>query len=139
MPNANGFVEDDVRTVPKLEQVSQRLFRNPQVPRSLQRTRSQPQISQSISKEHYQYRWPRHLSFSVVVDVIAASDEMASDHSGEFDVRKHADSALTWEKARDQHAQQLNDYLQSLQTGEGVVVERRVGDIEDIELIAEEI
>ncbi|KAL8867946.1 MAG: hypothetical protein Q9174_005328, partial [Haloplaca sp. 1 TL-2023] len=133
IPQTNGSAagKDDIKD--DLNRVSRRLFTSPQMPNILQRTQSQPAISQSIIQEHYQYRWPRHLSFSVVVDVIAANEDMALDPSGELEARKHADSALAWEQALNQHSQNLNTYLSSLQKGEGTVVDRRVGDIEDID------
>ncbi|KAL8703996.1 MAG: hypothetical protein Q9201_002828 [Fulgogasparrea decipioides] len=132
----NAAMFGDLKSPQNHEETGKRLFRGTQVPSSLQRTQSLPHISNSITAEHYHYRWPRHLSFSIVVDVFAASDPTASssEEAGELNARvANADSALLWEKARDEHAQQLNDYLQRLRTGEGLVVERRVGDIETID------
>ncbi|KAL9027372.1 MAG: hypothetical protein Q9196_004088 [Gyalolechia fulgens] len=100
---------------------------------ALQRTRSLPPDSRSITKEYYQYRWPRHLSFSNVVDVVAANDDILSSRTGELDVKKHVEAALAWEKTRDEHAQRTNQYLMELQTAEGFWVEQRVADIEAID------
>ncbi|KAL8738502.1 MAG: hypothetical protein Q9181_000713 [Wetmoreana brouardii] len=138
-PDKDGTSKNDARPLASEEvsQVNVAIVKDlDSPPQSLQRTKSLPQIFNSITVEHYQYRWPRHLSFSIVIDVLAASDPMnsSSGDTGELNARvTNASSALLWEKARDEHAQQLNAYLQSLQTGEGLVVERRVGDIETID------
>lgn len=133
LPIVNGHIARDLDETKHHEQDGQRLFRKPEGPLVLKRTRSQPLIARSITKEHFQYRWPRHLSFSNVVDVVAASDEIMSSRAGELDARKHPESALLWEKSRDQHAQRLNEGLKDLETEEGFWVEQRVGDIEAID------
>ncbi|KAL8785016.1 MAG: hypothetical protein Q9213_003609 [Squamulea squamosa] len=111
------------------------VFRETQIPRSLQRTHSFPQLSLSYTnKEDFQYRWPRHLSFSTVVDVLAASEEeIVSSSAAELEAKKFPDTALALEKAREIHAQRLNERLDDLQHGEGFWVERRVGDIEEVD------
>lgn len=130
LPTANGEIDGDLDIHGK---DGKRLFRRPQGPPVLQRTKSQGLISQPVIKEHYRYRWPRHLSFSNFVDVVATSDEMVSSRAGELDARSHPESALLWEKTRDQYAQQLNEYLEDLRTQEGVWVKQRVTDIEAID------
>ncbi|KAL8732997.1 MAG: hypothetical protein Q9166_002395 [cf. Caloplaca sp. 2 TL-2023] len=110
-------------------------FGESRLPPSLQRTQSQPQLSMpTANKEHYQYRWPRHLSFSTVIDVIAASEnELVSSNAAELEARKHPDTAVAWEKTRESHAQRLNEILEDLQRDEGFWVTRRVGDIEEVD------
>ncbi|KAI4235015.1 MAG: hypothetical protein L6R40_006561 [Gallowayella cf. fulva] len=119
----------------KAQKGGRHIFLEAKIPRSLRRTSSQPQLSQStINKEYFQYRWPRHLSFSTVVDVVAANeDEIVSRSEAELEARKHPDAALALEKTRRLHAQQLNESLRNLQEGEGFWVKRRVGDIEDVD------
>ncbi|KAL9022240.1 MAG: hypothetical protein Q9185_000640 [Variospora sp. 1 TL-2023] len=128
----DDIVRDNVPS-PHDEKESQRLFRKPRGPSALQRTRSQPLLLKSMVKEHRESRWPRHLSFSNVVDVVAASDELISSRSGELEAKKQPDSALLWEKTRDQYAQHLNSFLDDLQAHEAFWVEQRVGDIEAID------
>lgn len=132
-PTPNEHIAEDLDTTRHYDKDGKRLFQISHGPLSLQRTRSQPLLCRSITKEHYQDRWPRHLSFSNVIDVVAASDEMMSSRDGELDARKHPDSALVWEMTRDQYAQQLDQYLQDLQAEEGFWVEQRVGDVEAID------
>ncbi|KAI4088275.1 MAG: hypothetical protein LQ344_006189 [Seirophora lacunosa] len=133
LPITNGDIAHDIVSMPHDEKEGQRLFRMLRSSLPLQRTRSQPSLPQSVTKEHRQYRWPRHLSFSNVVDVVAASDELISSRSGELEAKKRPDSALLWEKTRDQYSQHLNEYLDELQADEASWVEQRVGDIEAID------
>ncbi|KAL8805563.1 MAG: hypothetical protein Q9200_005372 [Gallowayella weberi] len=111
------------------------VFRKSEIPRSLQRTQSQPQLCISTeNRRHSQYRWPRHLSFSTVVDVVAASEEEVVSSSGaELEAKKHPDTALAREMTKELHAQRLKQSLTGLQDIEGVWVKGRVGDIEGID------
>ncbi|KAL8774101.1 MAG: hypothetical protein Q9209_001209 [Squamulea sp. 1 TL-2023] len=111
------------------------VFRENQTPRSLQRTRSLPQLSLSYTnKEYFQYRWPQHLSFSTVVDVLAASEEgIVSSGAAELEAEKVSDTALALEKVKEIHTQRLKECLDDLQQGEGSWVERRVGDVEEVD------
>ncbi|KAL8678067.1 MAG: hypothetical protein Q9186_005562 [Xanthomendoza sp. 1 TL-2023] len=117
------------------EKRGRHIFRENKLPQSLQRTQSQPQLCVSTdNKEHFQYRWPRHLSFSTVVDVVAASeDEVVSSSAAELEAKKYPDTALAREKTRELHAQRLNQSLIGLQDIEGFLVKGRVGDIEGID------
>ncbi|KAL9595570.1 MAG: hypothetical protein Q9219_006366 [cf. Caloplaca sp. 3 TL-2023] len=133
LPTATAAVADDSGKLQRIEGDGHQLFGKPSSPRALQRIKSQPLISRSITKEHYQYRWPRHLSYSNVVDVVSANDDFLWSRTSELDLKKHADSALVWEKARDEHARRINECLSALQTAEGFCVEERVGDIEAID------
>ena len=139
--------KDAVRTKPKdlpkidgdivikAERGEKHIFRETKVPQTLQRTQSLPQLSSALtSKEHFQYRWPRHLSFSNVVDVLAAGeDEVSSSNTAELEAMKYPDTALALEKAREVHAQRLNQSLNDMQQSEGFWITRRVGDIEDVD------
>ena len=109
------------------------LFTRHQYPAVLQRTKSEPLFPGFTSREHYQYRWARHLSFTNVVDVMAASDEMLSSRTGELETRKHPESALIWEKTRDKYARRMIEILEDLRTSEGSWVEQMVGKIEAID------
>lgn len=133
LPATSKDMLDDLDKSQHIKKGGHQLFLKCQNPLALQRTRSLPPDSSSITKEHYQYRWPRHLSFSNVVDVVAANDDILLNRTGELDVRRHADPALVWEKTRDEQAQRTCQYLRELQTGEGFWVEQRVADIEAID------
>lgn len=124
---------DDLDKSQHIKKGDNQPFPKSQSPLYLQRTRSLPPDSRSITKKHYQYRWPRHLSFSNVVDVVAANDDILLTRTGELDVKRHADPALVWEKTRDEHGQRTYQYLRDLQTAEGLWVEQRVADIEAID------
>ncbi|KAL8924313.1 MAG: hypothetical protein Q9208_004094 [Pyrenodesmia sp. 3 TL-2023] len=133
LPTTGSYAAGEPSMTGLYDKDGNRPFRSLQGPLALQRSRSQPLVPPSTPKERYQYRWPRHLSFSNVVDVVAASDEIMSSRAGELDARRHPESALMWERSRDQHSQQLNEMLKALETEEGLWVEQRVGDIEAID------
>ncbi|KAI4180359.1 MAG: hypothetical protein LQ346_007013 [Caloplaca aetnensis] len=132
-PTTSGHKVSDAGATAPSDGDGKQPFRKAQEPPALQRTRSQPLVLVSATKERYRDRWPRHLSFSNVVDVVAASDEIMSNRAGELDARRRPESALMWERSRDQLSQQLIEILRDLETGEGVWVEQRVGDIEAID------
>ncbi|KAL8645525.1 MAG: hypothetical protein Q9226_007258 [Calogaya cf. arnoldii] len=130
LPKIDGDVAIDA------EKGGKHIFREPRIPRSLQRTQSLQQISSSLAnKEHFQYRWPRHLSFSTVIDVLAASEDetFSGSHTAELEAKKYPDTALALEKTREMHAQRLNSSLKDLQQGESFWVTRCVSNIEDID------
>ncbi|KAI4168169.1 MAG: hypothetical protein LQ343_006608 [Gyalolechia ehrenbergii] len=133
LPKTTGDMADDLDKSQHIKRGDDQPFQKSQSFLALQRTRSLPSDSRSITKEHYQDRWPRHLSFSNVVDVVAANDDILLSRTGELDVEKHADPALVWEMTRDEHAQRTNQYLMELQTAEGFWVEQKVADIEAID------
>ncbi|KAL8932101.1 MAG: hypothetical protein Q9216_006960 [Gyalolechia sp. 2 TL-2023] len=133
LPTITRGTVDDLDKTQHTKKGDDGTFRESQSSLSLQRTKSLPPDSRSITKEHYQYRWPRHLSFSNVVDVVAANDDILSSRTGELDVKRHADPTLVWETTRDEHAQRTNQYLMELQGAEGFWVEQRVVDIEAID------
>ena len=118
------------------EKGGKHVFRETNLPPPLQRTQSLPQISSSVStEEHFQYRWPRHLSFSTVVDVLAASEDptFSNTNSTELEAEKHPNTALALEKTRALHSQRLNATLTDLQQTESHWVTRRVANIEEID------
>lgn len=130
LPKLDGDIVIDA------EKGGKHIFRETRLPQSLQRTQSLPQISPSLAnKEHFQYRWPRHLSFSTVIDVLAASEDepFSSSDTAELEAKKYPDTALALEKTRQMHAQRLNSSLEDLQQSESFWVTRRVGNIEDID------
>ncbi|KAI4250033.1 MAG: hypothetical protein L6R42_008804, partial [Xanthoria sp. 1 TBL-2021] len=130
LPKLDGDIVIDA------EKGGKHIFRGTRLPQSLQRTQSLPQISPSLAnKEHFQYRWPRHLSFSTVIDVLAASEDepFSSSDTAELEAKKYPDTALALEKTRQMHAQRLNSSLEDLQQSESFWVTRRVGNIEDID------
>ncbi|KAI4092625.1 MAG: hypothetical protein LQ339_007873 [Xanthoria mediterranea] len=130
LPKLDGDIAIDA------EKGGKHIFRETKLPRSLQRTQSLPQISLSLAnKEHFQYRWPRHLSFSTVVDVLAASEDetFSSSNTAELEAKKYPDTAVVLENTHQMHAQRLHSSLQDLQQGESFWVLRRVSNIEDID------
>ncbi|KAL8995650.1 MAG: hypothetical protein Q9169_004659 [Polycauliona sp. 2 TL-2023] len=130
LPRIDGDVAIDA------EKSGKHIFRETKLPRSLQRTQSLPQISSSLAnREHFQYRWPRHLSFSTVVDVLAASEDptLSSSNTAELEAKKYPDTALALEKTRELHSQRLNSTLKDLQQGESYWVTLRVANIEEID------
>ncbi|KAL8685665.1 MAG: hypothetical protein Q9218_007620, partial [Villophora microphyllina] len=114
----------------------QRLFQEAQNPLPLQRTQSLPSISPSATPEHHHHhRWPRHLSFSIVVDVLSASDSLVttSTPDSSLEAGKTAATALQYETSLTHHAQHLSTILSSLQNRENPLISHRVTDIETID------
>lgn len=136
----SGNVSDATKAGPKVETVprsprlkDKRLFEEQLQP--LQRTQSLPSLSPSITPEHHHHRWPRHLSFSIVVDVLSASNSLLAPSSTDttLETRKTATSALQHETSLLHHIQQLSSQLSTLQSGEAPLVSHRVNDIEAID------
>ncbi|KAL8745177.1 MAG: hypothetical protein Q9190_002654 [Brigantiaea leucoxantha] len=103
------------------------------IPIALQRTNSLPQLPNLGKENSHVYRWPRQLSFSVVVDVVSVTDDSGWKAAGELDARNSADTALSWERARGFDVQTMNDALRVLKDQDGVWVKRKVSDIEDLD------
>ncbi|KAI4242287.1 MAG: hypothetical protein LQ352_007271 [Teloschistes flavicans] len=100
--------------------------------RPFQRTQSLTSLSPSITPEHHHHRWPRHLSFSIVVDVLSASDSLSTTENT-LQVRQSATTALQHEKSLTHHMQQLSTQLSSLQSDEAKLISHRVDEIESID------
>ena len=132
-PKDLTFSKPKLEELENIERDSHTPFRRTKQPLALQRTTSAPQIPRPSTYQRYQYRWPRHLSFSIVVDVISSSDDIAWSKTGELDAKANPDTLLAWEKSKDFEAQRMDEHLSNLKTKDGIWVEQRVGVIEDID------
>ncbi|KAI4216672.1 MAG: hypothetical protein LQ351_001161 [Letrouitia transgressa] len=100
---------------------------------ALTRTQSLSRLPNQRKEYFNQYRWPRHLSFSVVVDVVSAIDDDISPKACEKADRKDAYAALLRETVKDLDMQATNDALTILKNQDGAWVKQKVGDIEDLD------
>ena len=99
-------------------------------PLLLQRTKSLSHLPADTQNSSSEARWPRHLSFSAVVDVVAAGVDTAS--LDDIATRKSLD-ALAAEDHLTMWARHLTTQLQDLSACDGSWVERRVGDVHELD------
>lgn len=100
-------------------------------PLVLQKTKSLPNLRAGTQNSSYEARWPRHLSFSDVVDVVAAGVDTAT--SDDFATRKSLDAALAVEDHLATCARYLATQLQALSACDGSWVEQSVEDVHDLD------
>lgn len=93
---------------------------------ALKRTRSYSDISGSSLKNTCGYRWPRHLSFSAVVDVVCASPDYGSINAGDLQTRGEPEAALVIEESLSFHARLLGQRLDQIRDHVGFWTERKV-------------
>lgn len=98
----------------------------------LKTTRSLPQLSVDELKSSYGHRWPRHLSFSAVADVVNLVNESTSGQA-EWNARRNPDSALIMEEGMLSEARQMGARLQNLKDQIGLWVEERVDHVNDFD------
>lgn len=100
-------------------------------PLLLQRTKSSSHLPVGTQNSSYEARWPRHLSFSAVVDVVAAGVDTASVDDVATSKSLHA--ALAIEDHLAMCARHLAKQLQDLSACDGSWVEQRVEDVNDLD------
>lgn len=100
-------------------------------PLILQRTKSLPHLPVGTQNSSYEARWPRHLSFSAVVDAVAAGVDTAS--SDDVATRKSLDAALVVEDHLAICARHLATQIQALSACDGPWVEQSVEDVHDLD------
>ncbi|KAL9607943.1 MAG: hypothetical protein Q9167_007194 [Letrouitia subvulpina] len=100
---------------------------------ALLRTQSLSRLPNQRKEYFKQYRWPRRLSFSVVVDVVCATDDGISQTACKKADRDDAHASLLWETAKDFDMQTTDDALTILKNQDGAWVKKTVGDIEDLD------
>lgn len=100
-------------------------------PPLLRRTQSLMRPTRRVSDDRDEYRLLRHLSFSTVVDIVAADDasSWAADTSFMEDLTKASDKALLREKHLAFDAQTMAAYLQTLKMVDGPSIERKVDEV----------
>lgn len=99
----------------------------------LRRSRSLSQLRITAENTSYQYRWPRHLSFSAVVDVVAAGTDFDTPAASESYLMENPDAALALENSLALNAQVTAARLQDLRTQDGSWAEQKVEDVNDFD------
>lgn len=100
-------------------------------PLQLQRTKSFSHLPDSNQSCPNEARWPRHLSFSAVIDVVAAGADTASlDNIAN---RKSPDAALAIEDHLALCARHLATQLQQLRSCDGSWVEQRIETVNELD------
>ncbi|MCJ1469989.1 hypothetical protein MMC07_008634 [Pseudocyphellaria aurata] len=97
----------------------------------LRSTKSLSQLQTRSENSHHEHRWPRHLSFSAVVDVVAAGTDPDTDRIS--DAGKSPDAVLAFEESLVMSARSLEARLQDLRTKDSSLVERKVEEVNDFD------
>lgn len=113
----------------KLERV-QELSREADSSMVFKRTKSYSDISENSLKNSYGCRWPRHLSFSAVVDVVCASSSYDSITAGDVQTGGEPEAALVIEENLSFHAQLLDERLDHLRDQVGSWTEEKVDHVD---------
>ena len=105
-------------------------FREGDMPLSLRRTRSIPQLSNRLGKGYRESRWPRRLSFSVLDDVLIMTEEDGVTGNNRL---TDPNSAIIWEDFRAFATEGMGERLLNLKTYDGLWVDHMVGDVEGLD------
>lgn len=105
-------------------------------PSPLQSTKSLSQLRTRSENSYYEYRWPRHLSFSAVVDVVAAGTDPDTNNISRLDAGKTPDATLAFEKSLAVNARFLEARLHDLRTKDGLRVEQKVEEVHDFDILS---
>lgn len=100
---------------------------------SLQRTESLPINSKESAIIYSGYRFPRHLSFSAVVDVLILGDDEDQANISAVDANKDPDNALKLEDSLASRAQIMKERVQRLEMQCASWVENRVEMVEGLD------
>ena len=113
----------------KLERV-QELSRESDSFMVFKRTKSYSDISENRRKTSYGSRWPRHLSFSAVVDVVCANPNDNLITTGDVQTGGEPEAALVIEENLLFHARLLGDRLDHLRDQVGSWTEEKVDHVD---------
>ena len=105
--------------------------------RPLRTTKSLSKLPRKPPK-YWDRRWPRQLSFTAMVDVLAADVDNSTVDADSIAARKSAETALSFEKSLAVEGRVMGDRLTSLKTWETSWVEDKVSQIEKYDKQASE-
>lgn len=91
----------------------------------LRASRSLSHLPLNVPRSSYGYRWPRHLSFSAVVDVVATGIEISSKEA-DLDLENNPNNALIMEEGLTSDVRLMGTRLQQLKDQVGLWVEAKV-------------
>ena len=100
---------------------------------SLQRTESLPIESCQSPISYFGYRFPRHLSFTTIVDILPLGDDSDSANVNVTATKDNADNALKLEESLAFEAQVMKERLERLKRHCASWVENRVNEVEDLD------
>lgn len=96
---------------------------------SLRTTKSLPKLSAS-NATYWDRRWPRHMSWTAMVDVVAAAVPNGMTESDSIAARAKADTALAFEKSLAVEGRVMAERLENLKAIETSWVEDKVAQVE---------
>lgn len=114
----------DTRAIEKMENFDWAASRLP----PLRTTRSLSQLTRKTGRGYWERRWPRTMSFTAMVDVMAASLD-STPFQSDTATRTNADTALLYEKSLAIQARVMDEQLQQLKNLEVAWVEAKVAQI----------
>lgn len=124
----------DASNLPSRKSEWRKPFPHESDPSTLLRSiKSLSQLRTRFENRYYEYRWPRHLSFSAVVDVVAAGTDLDTNSISNLDAGKSSDATLAFEESLAKNARFLGARLQDLRTKDGLLVEQKVEEVHDFE------
>ena len=99
----------------------------------LRSSRSLSELRVAAESTSYENRWPRHLSFSAIVDVVAAGTDFDTPSADESYFRKNPDAALVLEDNLAMNARVTAARLQNLRSCDGSWAEQKVEEVNDFD------
>ncbi|KAA6415814.1 MAG: hypothetical protein FRX48_00532 [Lasallia pustulata] len=99
---------------------------------SLRRLRSVPQLPSQPGEVYAESRWPRHLSFSVVDDVLMVREDEHEEATGTNGLTD-PHLALVWEEFRASATGSKGERLLDLRKQDGLWVDHIIGDVEGLD------
>lgn len=97
----------------------------------LRSVKSLSHLRTRFENSYYHDRWPRHLSFSAVVDVLAAGNDPDTHPITSLDAGKNPYAILALEESLAMNARFLGAQLQDLRSNDGSWVEQKVEEVDD--------
>lgn len=99
----------------------------------LRSSQSLSQLRTRTDNSYYEYRWPRHLSFSAVVDVLSAGTDLDTNSISSLDAGKTPDATLAFEESLAMNAGFMAARLEDLRTTDGSLVKQKVDEVDDLD------
>lgn len=96
----------------------------------LRTSRSLTTLAVKSPNKYWDRRWPRHLSFTAMVDVLAANDPQETHAADSLAAKQSANTALAVERSLEKEARSMSSHLENLRTQIRPWVEEKVKQVE---------
>ncbi|CAD6593115.1 MAG: hypothetical protein ASARMPRED_007073 [Alectoria sarmentosa] len=119
---------EDTAAIKKMQEFEGQYYPVP----PLRTTRSLPKLSANTSN-YWERRWPRQLSFTAMVDVLASSVDSDIAESNGFAAGKNPNTALSFEKSLAEQGRLMGQRLEDCKAQVASWAEHKVNQIQDYE------